>query len=67
MSMSDPLLPVPPEFEQDLIELEDDEEPDVLTAAGDDGGGPTERDAGAFQPPEAGDRLSAAELEDDLG
>jgi len=69
--MSEPFLPVPPESEDDVAEeeidaVEDDEQPDVLLGPSDDEVGPAERDAGAFRPPHVGDRLSDAELRDDL-
>jgi hypothetical protein len=77
MSMSDPLLPVPPEdaerrAEQAEIEdVEDDSTPDVLQGGED--ADDDERGAAAaaaqpdrFRTPRAGDALSAAELEADL-
>ena len=71
MSMSDPFLPTPPPSEHDAAEpevddLDRDEQPDVLPGPGDDELGESRRDAGAFQRPEAGERLTAEELQRDL-
>jgi hypothetical protein len=77
MSMSDPFLPIPPEqtadaaAQQELRDVEEDREPDALTGTGDDA---AEVAAAAdadeperFVTPRAGDRLTADELEADLG
>ena len=79
MSMSEPLLPVPPEEaagalasqeEQQEEDLEEDRGPDVLPGQGEDDAERAQAaDAdqpGRFRTPEPGARLSAAELEAEL-
>jgi hypothetical protein len=71
MSMSEPFLPRLPEDEADraldeIEDVEEDDQPDVLTGPPDDETGPTERDAGAFRPPRVGERLTPEQLEAEL-
>ncbi|GAA2753676.1 hypothetical protein [Amnibacterium kyonggiense] len=78
MSSSDPFLPVPPEEAADveerreLADLEDDEQPDVLTGSAEEhnaeelAAADRAAEPGRFRRPEPGDRLTAEELAGEL-